>query len=192
MSITGIVLAGGKGSRMDGVDKGWVNFNGKPMVKHVLERLAPQVDEILISANREIAQYETLGYPVIQDGIAGFAGPLAGLQKGLQVTKNAYVLTVPCDSPLLPADLVARLMNSLIKHDADLAVVKTGNQAQPVFCLYRTSLLSSLTEYLQNGGRKIEDWQNSLEAISVSFSDNSKAFSNINTRDELTMLESAV
>ncbi|HSH98938.1 MAG: molybdenum cofactor guanylyltransferase MobA [Methylophilaceae bacterium] len=191
MSITGIVLAGGKGSRMDGVDKGLVNFNGKPMVQHVLERLTPQVDQILISANREIAQYEAFGYPVIQDDIAGFAGPLAGLQKGLQVADSAYVITVPCDSPLMPANLAARLMNSLIKHDADLAVVKTGQQTQPVFCLYRTSVLPSLVEYLQNGGRKIEDWQNSLEAISVSFSDNAKAFSNINTRDELALLEGA-
>ncbi len=191
MSITGIVLAGGKGSRMKGADKGLVNFNGKPMVKHVLERLAPQVDQILISANREIDQYEALGYPVIQDDITGLAGPLAGLHKGLQVAKSAYVLTVPCDSPLLPANLAARLMNSLIKHDADLAVVKTGSQTQPVFCLYRTSLLPSLTQYLQNGGRKVEDWQNSLEAISVSFSDNAKAFSNINTHDELAMLEGA-
>jgi len=191
MSITGIVLAGGKGSRMEGADKGLVNFHGKPMVKHVLERLAPQVDQILISANREIDQYEALGYPVIQDDITGFAGPLAGLHKGLQVAESAYVLTVPCDSPLLPANLAARLMNSLIKHDADLAVVKTGNQTQPVFCLYRSSLLPSLTQYLQNGGRKVEDWQNSLEAISVSFSDHAKAFSNINTRDELAMLEGA-
>ncbi|BCM25922.1 molybdenum cofactor guanylyltransferase MobA [Methyloradius palustris] len=189
MSITGIVLAGGKGSRMDGVDKGLVNFNGKPMVEHVLERLAPQVDQILISANREIAQYEALGYPVIQDDIAGFAGPLAGLQKGLQVAESAYVLTVPCDSPLLPPNLASRLMNSLIKHDADLAVVKTGSQTQPVFCLYRTSVLPSLEQYLESGGRKVEDWQNSLEAVSVSFTDNAKAFSNINTRDELTMLE---
>jgi|SRR5450830_112744 len=191
MSITGIVLAGGKGSRMDGIDKGLLNFNGKPMVKHVLERLAPQVDQILISANREIAQYESLGYPVIQDDISGFAGPLAGLQKGLQATKSAYVLTVPCDSPLLPANLASRLMNGLIKHDADLAVVKTGSQTQPVFCLYRTSVLPSLEQYLQDGGRKVEDWQNSLEVVSVSFSDNPKAFSNINTRDELAILEGA-
>jgi|SRR5450830_273355 len=191
MSITGLVLAGGKGSRMDGADKGLIKFHGKPMVQHVLERLAPQVDQILISANREIAQYLSFGYPVIQDDIADFAGPLAGLQKGLQTAESAYLLTAPCDSPLLAANLAARLMNSLIKHDADLAVVKTGNQTQPVFCLYRSSVLPSLLEYLQNGGRKVENWQNSLEAISVSFSDNAKAFSNINTHDELTILEGA-
>jgi molybdopterin-guanine dinucleotide biosynthesis protein A len=189
MGITGLVLAGGKGSRMDGVDKGLVLFNGKAMVEHVLERLAPQVDQILISANREIAQYQAMGHQVIQDDISGFAGPLAGLQRGLQVAESSYVLTAPCDSPLLPANLAERLMNSLIKHDADLAVVKTGRQTQPVFCLYRTSVLPSLVQYLQNGGRKVEEWQNSLESISVSFSDNAKAFSNINTREELATLE---
>src|SRR5437867_2167972 len=158
MSITGIVLAGGRGSRMGGVDKGLVDFLGKPLVAHVIQRLNPQVDEILINANREIERYAAFGYPVIQDDIEGFAGPLAGLHKGMSIAKHPYVLTVPCDSPLLPMNLVGRLMNGLIERDADLAVAKTGMQAHPVFCLCRKTLLPNLESFLQNGGRKIDAW----------------------------------
>ena len=111
MSITGIVLAGGLGRRMGGVDKGLVDFLGKPLVAHVIQRLNPQVDEILINANREIDRYAAFGHPVIQDDIEGFAGPLAGLHKGMREAKHPYVLTVPCDSPLLPMNLVGRLIN---------------------------------------------------------------------------------
>lgn len=191
MSISGVILAGGKGRRMGGVDKGLVAFLGKPMIEHVLQRLKPQVDEILINANRELAQYGDLGYPVIEDEIGGFAGPLAGLHKALQVSEHAYVLSVPCDSPFLPHNLVERLMNGLVERDADLAVAKTGQQSHPVFCLCRRALLPNLDAYLQDGGRKFEAWYSTLEVAEVQFNDNAKAFANVNTPEELLWLEQA-
>lgn len=191
MSISGIVLAGGLGRRMGGVDKGLMDFLGKPMVAHVINRLQPQVDEILINANREIERYAAFGHTVIEDDIAGFAGPLAGLHKGMSVAKHPYVLTVPCDSPLLPMNLANRLMHALIQHDADLAVAKTGMQAHPVFCLCRKALLPNLESFLQQGGRKIDTWYGALEVVEVSFNDNPQAFSNVNTPEELLCLERA-
>ena len=191
MSITGVVLAGGLARRMGGVDKGLIEFLGKPLVAHVLQRLQPQVEEILINANREIEQYAAFGYSVIADDIAGFAGPLAGLHKGMCVAKHPYVLAVPCDSPLLPLNLAERLMHGLIERDADLAVAKTGEQAHPVFCLCRRSLLSNLGKFLHDGGRKIDAWYGSLNAVEVYFDDNPQAFSNVNTPEELSSLEKA-
>jgi molybdopterin-guanine dinucleotide biosynthesis protein A len=191
MSITGIILAGGKSRRMGGVDKGMIDFLGKPMVAHVLQRLAPQVDEILINANREPERYAAFGPAVVQDDIGGFAGPLAGLHKGMRVAAHPYVLTVPCDSPLLPMNLVRRLMQGLVERDADLAVAKTGTQAHPVFCLCRKSLLPDLEQFLNDGGRKIDAWYSKLNVAEVSFDDNPQAFANINTPDELTGLEQA-
>ena len=189
MSITGIILAGGKSRRMGGVDKGLMDFLGKPMVAHVLQRLAPQVDEVLINANREAERYAAFGPPVVQDDIAGFAGPLAGLHKGMRVAAHPYVLTVPCDSPLLPMNLVQRLMQGLIERDADLAVAKTGAQAHPVFCLCRKSLLPDLEQFLNDGGRKIDAWYGRLNVAEVAFDDNPQAFANINTPAELLGLE---
>lgn len=189
MSITGVVLAGGLARRMGGVDKGLIAFAGKPMVAHVVERLRPQVDEILINANREIDQYEVYGYPVIPDEIEGFAGPLAGLHRGMSAANQPFVLTVPCDSPFLPADLASRLMQALQQADADLAVAKTGDQAHPVFCLCRTSLKNHLQNYLQGGGRKIDAWYNTLKVVEVAFDDQPQAFANINTLEELESLQ---
>jgi molybdopterin-guanine dinucleotide biosynthesis protein A len=189
MSVTGIVLAGGLGRRMGGVDKGLVDFLGKPLIAHVIERLSPQVDEILINANRELDRYAALGYSVIQDDITGFAGPLAGLHKGMSVAKHPFVLTVPCDSPLLPLNLVERLMQGLIQNNADLAVAKTGAQAHPVFCLCRKTLLKNLEAYLQGGGRKIDTWYSALKVVEVPFDDNPQAFANVNTAEELLSLE---
>ncbi|HYG12690.1 MAG TPA: molybdenum cofactor guanylyltransferase MobA [Methylophilaceae bacterium] len=189
MSITGIILAGGKSRRMGGVDKGLINFLGKPMIAHVLQRLAPQVDEILINANREAERYAAFGPPVVQDDITGFAGPLAGLHKGMRTAAHPYVLTVPCDSPLLPMNLARRLMQGLIERDADLAVANTGAQAHPVFCLCRKSLLPDLEQFLNGGGRKIDAWYSRLNVAEVAFDDNPQAFANINTPDELLGLE---
>jgi molybdopterin-guanine dinucleotide biosynthesis protein A len=191
MSITGVILAGGKSRRMGGVDKGLLDFLGKPMVAHVIQRLAPQVDEVLINANREVERYKTFGYPVIEDDIAGFAGPLAGLHKGMLVAKQPYVLMVPCDSPRLPMNLTQRLMRGLIERDADVAVARTGMQAHPVFCLCRKTLLPNLEEFLQNGGRKIDAWYGALEVAEIAFDDNAQAFANINTPEELLGLEKA-
>ncbi len=191
MSITGIVLAGGKGRRMGGADKGLVEFLGKPLVAHAIQRLEPQVNEILISANREIKRYSGFGYPVVPDEIEGFAGPLAGLHKGLLLAKHPYVLTVPCDTPLLPMSLATRLMRGLLDRDADVAIAKTGLQPHPVFCLCRRALLPHLQDFLQGGGRKFEEWYGDLEAAEVLFNDTPQAFININTREELQCLEQA-
>lgn len=187
--VTGIVLAGGLGRRMGGVDKGLLPFQGKPLVAHVLERLRPQVDELLVNANRETERYAAFGYPVIADAIGGFAGPLAGLHSGMTVARHPLVLTVPCDSPFLPADLAARLRQALDEHGADLAVAKTGDRAHPVFCLCRASLLPNLTGYLQNGGRKIDAWYAGLNTVEVAFDDQPQAFANINTPEELACLQ---
>jgi molybdopterin-guanine dinucleotide biosynthesis protein A len=191
MSITGIVLAGGKGRRMGGADKGMVEFLGRPLVAHVIQRLEPQVGELLISANRELESYAALGYPVLPDEIEGFAGPLAGLHKGLLQASHPYVITVPCDTPLLPMNLVNRLMRGLLDHDADVAIARTGAQPHPVFCLCRKALLPHLEAFLQRGGRKFDAWYGDLDAVEVLFDDMPQAFININTREELLCLEQA-
>lgn len=176
---------------MGGADKGLVDFLGHPMIGHVINRIAPQVDEVLVNANREIERYKTFGHRVIQDEIADFAGPLAGLHKGMLEAKHPYILTVPCDSPLLPANLAMRLMNGLIERDADIAVARTGMQTHPVFCLCRRSLLPGLQAFLDKGERKMADWISTLDSIDISFTDHSQAFTNINTLEELRWLEQA-
>jgi molybdopterin-guanine dinucleotide biosynthesis protein A len=189
VEVTGIVLAGGQGSRMGGVDKGLQPFRGKPMVAHAIERLAPQVDELLVNANRNPADYERFGHRVIADEIPGFAGPLAGFERGLAHAAGGLVVTVPCDSPFLPTDLVARLKAALEAKGADLAVAKTGDQAHPVFCLMRRAVHPSLAAFLGSGQRKIDRWYASLAVVEVAFDDEADAFLNINTREELAHLE---
>jgi molybdopterin-guanine dinucleotide biosynthesis protein A len=181
--VTGIVLAGGQGRRMGGVDKGLELLHGKPMVAAVLARLAPQVDEILINANQNLESYARFGHRVIPDAIGGFAGPLAGLHACLGEARHELLLTVPCDSPFLPLDLVSRLRKELT--DNDLAVAKTGDQAHPVFSLVRVSVLPHLSNFLSSGGRKIDLWYSTLKVVEVPFDDEAEAFRNINTREEL-------
>ncbi len=186
--ITGLVLAGGMGRRMDSRDKGLVEFRGKPMVAHVIERLAPQVESVIINANRNLDQYGAFGHPVVSDEVGGFAGPLAGLHAGMQVCKTELIVTAPCDSPFLPLDLVARLHAAMENEIADLAVARTGGFAQPVFALYNVSLLPSLTQFLESGGRKIDTWYATHRMVEVDFADES-AFANINTIAELQQLQ---
>ena len=182
-AVSGIVLAGGLGRRMGGVDKGLQPLRGKPMVHWVLERLAPQVDEIIVNANQNLDEYRKFGHRVVSDDIAGFAGPLAGLHAGMKAAAHPLVATVPCDSPFLPADLISRLERQLGKHD--LAVAKTGDQPHPVFALVKRHCLQSLEAFLAQGGRKIDAWYASLKVVEVSFDDEADAFRNINTREEL-------
>jgi molybdopterin-guanine dinucleotide biosynthesis protein A len=181
--ITGIVLAGGQGRRMGGVDKGLQLLRGKPMIAHVLERLAPQVGEIVINANQNLAVYEALGHRVVRDDIGGFAGPLAGLHAGLKAATHPLVVTVPCDSPFLPPDLVHRLNERMENHD--LAVARTGDQPHPVFALVRKDVLTNLEAFLAGGGRKIDAWYGKLRHVEVLFDDEADAFRNINTLEEL-------
>jgi molybdopterin-guanine dinucleotide biosynthesis protein A len=183
--VTGIVLAGGQGRRMGGVDKGLQRLDGRPMVAWSIARLAPQVETIIVNANQNLDAYRAFGHPVVSDAVGGFAGPLAGLHAGLQATHTALAVTVPCDSPFLPTDLVERLHAALEAQPAELAVAKTGTQPHPVFCLVRRSVLPHLEAFLQGGGRKIDAWYASLAVVEVSFDDQPEAFSNINTREEL-------
>jgi molybdenum cofactor guanylyltransferase len=181
--VSGIVLAGGQGRRMGGVDKGLQLLRGKPMIEWVLARLAPQVAEIIINANQNLEIYGKYGHRVLPDEITGFAGPLAGLHAGLKAAREALVVTVPCDSPFLPEDLVARLSAPLAGHD--LAVAKTGDQPHPVFALMKREVRESLEAFLASGGRKIDAWYAALKVVEVSFDDEADAFRNINTLDEL-------
>jgi molybdopterin-guanine dinucleotide biosynthesis protein A len=187
--ITGVILAGGQGRRMGGVDKGLKPLRGRPMIEWVIERFGPQVEELLINANQNVETYAAFGHRVIPDLIGGYAGPLAGLHRGLSEARHPLVATAPCDSPFLPADLVARLGAQLHQRGADLAVARTGEQLHPVFSLCRTSVLPSLTAFLDAGGRKIDAWYSALSVVEVPFDDNEAAFSNINTEDELAAFE---
>ncbi|HYN53838.1 MAG TPA: molybdenum cofactor guanylyltransferase MobA [Methylotenera sp.] len=189
MPFSSVILSGGRAIRMGGVDKGLVLLQQKSLIQNVIDRLIPQVDEILINANREITQYQNLGYRVLQDETADFVGPLAGFNLGLKHARHEYLLTVPCDSPLLPNDLAERLLSGLIHNGADIAVATSDGDVHPVFCLCKKSVLPSLTVYLQEGNRKVSAWQKSLNYIEVDFSDNAEAFINLNTFEDLAALE---
>jgi molybdopterin-guanine dinucleotide biosynthesis protein A len=189
-SVTGLILAGGKGSRMGGVDKGLQAFRGKRLVDHVYERLAPQVGGIIINANQNQEAYRSFGVRVVSDAIGGFAGPLAGFHAGLSVSKRPFLASAPCDSPFLPEDLVARLYARIDETGAELAVAKTGDQPHPVFSLMRRGVLDHLSDFLKGGGRKIDAWYATLNVVEVAFDDEAEAFSNINTLEELQTWES--
>ncbi len=191
--ITGLILAGGRGSRMGGVDKGLQNFHGMPMALHALLRLGPQVGEMLINANRNLAAYESMGVPVWPDSTGDFAGPLAGVAAGLEHCKTDFLVTVPCDSPLFPLDMVERLAQALSDADADIAVVATREagtlHTQPVFCLLKATLLTSLNRYLHSGQGKISTWIEQHAFVAVPF-DDARAFAGANTTTELSQLQS--
>lgn len=199
-TITGVILAGGRGSRMGGADKGLQNFNGVPLALHTLMRLSPQVCDIMINANRNLAAYEAFGVPVWPDstGLGEFAGPLAGFLTGLEHCKTPYLLTVPCDTPLFPGDLVARMAAALAREDADMAMAAALEEdgqlrPQPVFCLMGTRMLESLTRFTHGGGRKIDAWTAQHKTVIVPFNepgDNPQSFFNANTLAELHQLES--
>ncbi|MGC1174775.1 molybdenum cofactor guanylyltransferase MobA [Polaromonas sp.] len=198
-AITGVILAGGRGSRMGGADKGLQNFNGVPLALHTLLRLQPQVGEVMINANRNLAAYESFGVPVWPDaaGLGEFSGPLAGFLTGMERCETPYLLTVPCDTPLFSEDLVARLAQALAHEEADIAVVAAPEEdgqlrAQPVFCLLRTRLLESLMLFTAGGGRKIDAWTAQHKTVQVPFNlpgDDPRAFFNANTLAELHQLE---
>ena len=186
--ITGLVLAGGLGRRMGGIDKGLQAFRGEPMVAQVIRRIAPQVDALIVNANQNIERYAAFGHPVVPDVITGYAGPLAGLHAGLHACRTPLLVTSPCDSPFLPLDLVARLHEALEREGADLAVARTGEQSHPVFSLVRRHVLPGLTDFLDGGGRKVDLWYSALKVVEVSFDDQPDAFANINTLNELAAL----
>ncbi|HEY9238331.1 MAG TPA: molybdenum cofactor guanylyltransferase MobA [Burkholderiaceae bacterium] len=190
--ITGLILAGGRGSRMGGVDKGLQNHHGVPLAMHALLRLAPQVGEVMVNANRNLGAYESMGAPVWPDTLSDYAGPLAGFLTGLERCETPYLVTVPCDSPLFPTDLVARLAQALDASDAEVAMAATLEdgvmQVQPVFCLMRSDVLDSLVRFTQSGQRKIDKWTATLRCVEVPF-DDPQAFANANTAEELRALQ---
>lgn len=183
--ITGLILAGGLGRRMGGVDKGLALLDARPLAAHALGRLSPQVGSTLINANRNGEAYARLGVPVIPDLHDDFAGPLAGLEAGLAACRTPYLVCVPCDSPFLPADLVPRLADALLAGQASIAVARTGEQLHPVFALMRRDVLADLQAFLHAGGRRMESWLQRLCWVACAFDDEAEAFANINTTDEL-------
>jgi molybdopterin-guanine dinucleotide biosynthesis protein A len=201
--ITGLILAGGRGSRMGGVDKGLQNFNGLPLALHTLTRLqmGGGVGQIMINANRNLSAYESFGASVWPDGLADYAGPLAGFLTGLERCETPFLVTAPCDTPLLPLDLVPRLAAALEAEDADIAMVSAPEvnaqgqvqvRSQPVFCLMRVDLLESLVKFTSEGGRKIDAWTALHKTVMVPFNlpgDDPRAFFNANTLAELRQLE---
>ncbi|MGI4842081.1 MAG: molybdopterin molybdotransferase MoeA [Janthinobacterium lividum] len=194
--ITGLILAGGRGSRMGNVDKGLQPFRGKPMAQHAIERLLPQVGSVMVNANRNLERWLELAAPVWADETPGFAGPLAGLEAGLRHCVTPWLLAVPCDSPFLPPDLAERLGAAAEQADADLAFAVTREpgmrpQPHPVFCLVKTSRLPVLSRYLAEGGRRMDGWYTDLKAVEVLFED-ADAFRNINTLDELQGLDASL
>lgn len=187
--ITGVVLAGGRGSRMGGLDKGLQPYRGTPLALHALRRLAPQVGCALLNANRHLDVYGGFGVPVWPDASPDFPGPLAGVLAGLAHCETAWLATVPCDSPHFPADLVARLVQGLQDDPgAELAVARAGGRLQPVFALMKASLLDSLVGYTSSGGRKVEAWMARHRMVEVNFDDES-AFFNANTLEELRSID---
>ncbi|MFI4927697.1 MAG: molybdenum cofactor guanylyltransferase MobA [Burkholderiales bacterium] len=195
--VTGVILAGGRGSRMGGADKGLQNFRGMPMAMFTLLRLAPQVSELMINANRNLAAYESFGVPVWPDGLADYAGPLAGFLTGLEHCETEYLVTVPCDTPLFPQDLVARLAEALERDGADIAMAQAREEdgqlrAQPVFSLMGRDLMDSLVRFTQGGGRKIDAWTAQHRTVLVPFDragDDPAAFANATPLAELHRLE---
>jgi molybdopterin-guanine dinucleotide biosynthesis protein A len=203
-AVDALVLAGGRGSRMGGVDKGLQPLGGRPLVAHAIERLQGQqglrLDRIMINANRNLDAYRALGLPVWPDALADFPGPLAGFLAGLEQGQSPWLLTVPCDTPRFPLDLLERLAQAAEREGADLALPlgrdETGRlRRQPVFCLVRRELRESLHDYLQRGGRKIDDWIGSQRHVAVPFDapgDDPLAFYNANTLTELQALETGL
>jgi len=187
--VTGLVLAGGRARRMAGRDKGLIELAGRPMVHWVVQRLVPQTDSVLISANRNVERYADLGFEVIRDAEDGFLGPLAGISAGLTQAATPWLVTVPCDSPLLVTDLVVRLSVAVPEKGTGIAVAYDGNRLQPVFSLIHRDLAPDLVDFLHSGGRKIDLWLDRHVWARVDFSDRPDMFLNINTPEELADLE---
>jgi molybdopterin-guanine dinucleotide biosynthesis protein A len=195
--ITALILAGGRGSRMGGNDKGLQNFRGLPLALHTLMRIQPQVGDVMVNANRNLAAYESFGVEVWPDVLPDYAGPLAGFLTGLERCETPYLVTVPCDTPLFPTDLVARLATALEREDAEIAMAAAREEdgqvrTQPVFCLLRRELMESLIRFTHEGGRKIDKWTGQHKTAVVAFDqpgDDPRAFFNANTLEELHRLE---
>ena len=183
-NITAVVLAGGRGRRMGGKDKGLVELDGRPLIEHIINAITPQVDAIIINANRNQQIYADYGQPVINDNMEDYQGPLAGFAAALSACSSEYIMTLPCDGPYVPADLAKRLCNTLIENDAEIAVAHDGHRMQPVYALIHRSLLPSLQAFLDAGDRKIDLWYARHDTALADFSDVMETFFNINTAED--------
>ena len=187
--VTAVILAGGMGRRMGGKDKGQVNLNGQPLIEFVLTAIQPQVKTIIINANRNQENYARYGYPVLSDQLQDYQGPLAGFAAGLQAANTHYIVTVPCDGPMLSPDLVTRLLRALNQDEAELAVAHDGQRLQPVYALIPVTLLGSLDVFLNSGQRKIDRWYAQHHMALADFSNTPDTFFNINTPEDRHHLE---
>ncbi|MBI1422302.1 MAG: molybdenum cofactor guanylyltransferase [Gammaproteobacteria bacterium] len=190
-AVTAVILAGGMGKRMGGVDKGQVKLNNKPLIEWVIEAIRPQVSHILINANRSHDAYARYGFPVLRDQLSDYQGPLAGFAAGMQAASTTHIVTVPCDGPLLPPDLVERLIHALESQQADIAVAHDGERLQPVYALIPVSLLTSLNAFLASNDRKIDRWYAQQRMALADFSDVPSTFLNVNTPEDRERLEHA-
>lgn len=191
MDISAIILAGGQGRRFGHCDKGLVKWQGRWMIEHVIARLAPQVERIIISCNRNLDQYRSLGFPVIADRINGFIGPLAGIDAALELCDTTYALIVPCDSPVLPHTLAETLYKQLCLHsDSNIAVAHDGERQQHLIALWKVQeSKAALKAFLESGGQAVKEWYKTQKTISVDFSDDKSSLVNINTQNELDRLD---
>ena len=190
--ITGVILAGGKARRMNGEDKGLITLQGKPLIDYIVAALAPQVGNTIINANRNPAQYGACGLPVVADMLDDYLGPLVGMATGMHNTDKTYIVTVPCDSPFIPATLVETLYRALHDQQADISVAHDGTRMQPVFAMLRCTLLPDLLAYLDGGGRKIDSWYGQQRFALADFSDSPDTFMNLNTPEDRIALENRI
>jgi molybdenum cofactor guanylyltransferase len=188
-NITGVILAGGLARRMGRIDKGLITINQRPLIEYVIDAVTPQVNNLIINANRNHETYEAYGSPVIADGYADFQGPLAGMSSCMAVAKTDFIMTVPCDSPFIPPDLAFRLHRRLKRGRADICVASNGRRIQPVFALIRVTLLERLLEFMDRGERRIDKWYSEQNTVREDFSDAKQTFVNINTPEKLSMVE---
>lgn len=190
--LTGVILAGGRAERMGGSDKGLLPVLGRPLIAYAIDALLPQVDALLINANRNLESYRALGYPVISDSVGPYYGPLAGMLTALEAAATPWILTAPCDSPFLPTDYAVRMQAAAARQSAEISVAWDGRRLQPVFALLQTGLRASLRAYLAAGERKIDRWFARHRLTTADFSDQPTLFHNINTPAELAALEATL
>ncbi|CAM4067731.1 molybdenum cofactor guanylyltransferase MobA [Shewanella aquimarina] len=190
--IDAVILAGGMARRMGGNDKGLVELNDQPMIKHAIDRIKPQVKQILINANRNQDRYAEFGYPVLSDEDSGYLGPLAGMITALGQTQADYLMVVPCDCPLLPTDLVPRMLAAIETQGAEMAVASDGKREQPVVLLMKPALRESMKAFLDAGERKIDFWYAKHHCVVCDFSDQPNAFVNVNTPEQKQQLSEAI
>ena len=188
-NVTAVILAGGKGRRMDGKDKGLVELANRPLIEYVIDAIKPQVETIILNANRNQEQYSQYGYPVISDALLDYQGPLAGFISALKSSTTSHIVTLPCDGPFLPKDLVERLVLALTYSKAEIAVAHDGDRMQPVYSLIPATLINSLSSFLDTGERKIDLWYKQHRVALADFSDCPETFRNINTAEQRDRLQ---